>query len=215
MQPAPPLSTEARVATRRLWREMAIAAERVTAAIEGLSPVTLEKAASRDPVVARRAVAFIRKRLPAQLVHQSGREAAWRFLFPEDEFTLVMMAVLLNTADRPVITTESFGVTFSHHCVGRHFDRAGPETDAVLSMHEAHGALLRLQQPEGDAMYELPTLMLPTQTVAGGFLSKPRRGDAERPPMARCWTWISRDMMFEDQDYVLARWRELLASRAA
>jgi hypothetical protein len=213
MDQAPSLSTEARVATRRVWREMALAADRVQAAIAALSRVTLANAAAKDPIVARRAAAFIKKRIPAQLVLEDGARLAWRYLCPVDDLTLVMRAVLLNAPGRGIIETEPFGATYSHHCIARYHDRAGHQADAVEEMHQAHGALLRLEPAEGDAMFALRRLMLPSS--GGAFIARPTLGNADHPPLARCWTWISSDMMFEDQDGTLKLWRRLLASRAA
>jgi hypothetical protein len=210
------ITNEARGRLRILFAALAVDAAMIRRAVAAI-PSAMALAAVRPGVGSTAALNRVIGRLPCALLTRGRCMGVWRFLEPTGEPeppAIMVMAVLLGAIRRPALAIEPFGLSFSHHALGRLSDQAGAAGAAYLSaaMLEAHDHLAVLQPADGEKLFSLGSLTVPGGP--GAFLIQPRGRSTDGVPMAFAKTWLSADQLRSDQAHDVSAWSQFIAASA-
>ena len=206
---APPtVSTEARRRLRLLSAELKASASRIELAARRIPTELARDARLKFSKGATQAVDRIVQQIPAPLLLRDGRSAVWRYLRPAPERRAVdVWVMLLNSPGEPGLRKRFFGLSVTHHALGRALDRSQMTADPVQAVTAAHDALLALEPADGRRLFALPKFLLPTKH--GAFLVS-SSSSTDDMPMVIARSWIHSDQHYDDQQRDAETWAQLL-----
>ena len=200
-------STTARIAVRHLWADLELRSQRVSAAADGVPAELLKALQFKGATGAQRALERILARMPEKPFAVEGRAATWRVFTPlEHSIQVELLGCGLRGTAR--FQRFPFALSYSRHSLMRLIDRTGG-ANLIEEMIIAHNSLLHLSPIEGEQIYNLPSVVLPTSL--GAFLATPRSRDHPDFPGIECQTWILRDQLDARQGGELAAWDILVS----
>ena len=208
-----PISAEAQGRLRALYASLGADADRLETAVRRVPRELCQDVRRKFGRGADRALDQVVCRITAPVLARERRYVAWRYLKPApgDRQGVAVMLVTLNAASLPGLHGRTFGLTVTHHALGRLLDRSCFRIDPVQAVVAAHDALLALSPDEGTQLFGLADFMLPTPS--GAFLMSPPTTDYAGP-MSIARTWVDADQLDERQERYARAWARVIEASA-